>query len=101
MGIPKAYSISNIKTENGFEIFYECPVCQAIFKVFKNDIKKSIRDKYCYHCGEKLNWTTTSVYCDSEIGHLYHNNIEESKQIISAINFFNEKRYFDLYNIKE
>jgi len=96
MSMPVAYSISNIKTENGFQIFYECPECQAIFKVFKNDIKESIRDRYCYHCGIKLDWSCASIYCDAEIGYLYHNNIEEAKQIINAINFYNEKRYLNL-----
>ena len=61
--IPIPYSLS--QWGSGTEVFYKCPECGCDMRVLGH------RQKYCYECGQKLDWEFCLLYAGEETKEAY------------------------------
>ena len=62
-GRPIPYALS--QWDSGTEVFYRCPKCGCDFRLLGSRIK------FCYECGEKINWQDCIKYAPKQIKQEY------------------------------
>lgn len=66
---------------NGCGLIYKCPSCEVSFGFYGDE------EKYCHHCGAKIDWDNIPRYCSVKTSNLYHNaGYEKQKAIINEYN---------------